>query len=127
MAAPATNPWIVTVPFVEQPVVFMFNITITLPVLCLIAAGWFSWRLANWPTFADFLIATEAEMNKVSWTTRKRLYQDTIVVLVTVILMTLFLFVVDILWIKILTNPIIDVLKHDPQAALRKQQSGAQW
>ena len=32
----------------------------------------------------DFLIATEAEMNKVSWTTRKRLVKDTIVVLVTV-------------------------------------------
>ena len=41
-------------------------------------------------------IATEAEINKVSWTTRKRLIQDTTVVLVTVFLFTLFLFVVDI-------------------------------
>ena len=60
-------------------------------------------------------------------TTRKRLYQDTIVVLVTVVLMTVFLFLVDILWIKILTSEAIKVLQHDPQAALRKQQSGAQW
>jgi len=86
-----------------------------------------SWRLVNWPIFGDFLIATVAEMNKVSWTTRKRLYQDTIVVLVTVVLMTVFLFAIDVLWIKILTNPLVDVLKHDPQAAARKNQSGAQW
>ena len=26
---------------------------------------WFSWRLVNWPTFADFLIATEAEINNL--------------------------------------------------------------
>src|SRR5262249_46158016 len=126
-AATATNPWIVTLPFSDTSVVFMYAITLTIPVLCLIAGGWISWRLVNWPTFADFLIATEAEMNKVSWTTRKRLYQDTIVVLVTVVLMTVFLFLVDILWIKILTSEAIKVLQHDPQAALRKQQSGAQW
>ena len=28
---------------------------------------WFSFRLVNMPPFADFLIAVEAEMNKVSW------------------------------------------------------------
>ena len=88
---------------------------------------WTIFRIVHFPPFAEFLIATEAEMNKVSWTTRKRLYQDTVVVLVTVILMTVFLFVIDILWIKILTSPFIDVLKHDPQAAARKNQAGAQW
>jgi preprotein translocase SecE subunit len=105
----------------------MFYITLTMPVVLFALACWFSWRLVNWPVFADFLIATEAEMNKVSWTTRKRLYQDTIVVLTTVLLMTVFLFVIDILWIKILTNPLVDVLKHDPQAARTKNQAGAQW
>jgi preprotein translocase SecE subunit len=123
----AVDPWVVYVPFSNTPLLFLYRITLTVPFLILVAAGWFTWRLVNWPTFADFLIATEAEMNKVSWTTRKRLYTDTIVVLVTVVLMTVFLFLVDILWIKILTNPIVDVLKHDPQAAARKNQSGAQW
>jgi preprotein translocase SecE subunit len=127
IAEEAVDPWIVYVPFSNTPVLFLYRITLTVPFLVLVAAGWFTWRLVNWPTFADFLIATEAEMNKVSWTTRKRLYTDTIVVLVTVVLMTVFLFLVDILWIKILTNPIVDVLKHDPQAAARKNQSGAQW
>jgi len=125
--APATHPWMVVQPFGTAYYVFMFYITLTLPVMIFIVASWVSWRLVNWPAFADFLIATEAEMNKVSWTTRKRLYQDTIVVLTTVVLLTVFLFVVDILWIKILTNPIVDVLKHDPQAAARKNQVGAQW
>jgi preprotein translocase SecE subunit len=125
--APATYPWVVTVPFGESLYVFMFCIHLTIPVLILIGSGWFAWRLVNWPTFADFLIATEAEMNKVSWTTRKRLYQDTIVVLVAVILLTFFLFVVDIVWIKVLTSPLIQVLQHDPGAAARKNQAGAQW
>jgi preprotein translocase SecE subunit len=105
----------------------MYYIPLTLPVVLLILAAWLSWRLVSWPVFADFLIATEAEMNKVSWTTRKRLYQDTVVVLTTVVLMTVFLFVLDILWVKILTNPFVRVLKFDTQEAVRKNQSGAQW
>jgi len=125
--AEATDPWVVTAPFGTSKYVFMYYITLTLPALMLVAAFWFSWRLVNWPTFADFLIATEAEMNKVSWTTRKRLYQDTVVVLATVVLLTVFLFVIDILWIWILTSPLVDVLKHDPQAARTKNQAGAQW
>ncbi len=125
--AEATNPWMVTIPFIDERVVFMFWITLTVPLVLFIAAAWFAWRLINWPTFADFLIATEAEMNKVSWTSRKRLYQDTVVVLVTVVLFTLFLFVIDILWIKILTSPVIRVLQHDTREAMRKNQAGAQW
>jgi preprotein translocase SecE subunit len=74
----------------------------TLPLLLAGLALWFAWRVVNVPTFADFLIATEAEMNKVSWTSRKRLYQDTIVVLVTVILMTFFLLFADVVWSQLL-------------------------
>lgn len=122
-----SDPWIVTVPFSSTTFVFLWRITLVVPILLVTLAGWLAWRVVNWPAFADFLIATEAEINKVSWTSRKRLYQDTIVVLVTVVLFTLFLFVVDILWIKILTNPVIDVLKHDPSEAARKNQAGAQW
>jgi preprotein translocase SecE subunit len=125
--APATDPWIGYVPFADESFVFLYRISLTIPLLLMVVSAWIAWRVVNWPAFADFLIATEAEMNKVSWTTRKRLYQDTIVVLVTVVLFTLFLFVIDILWIKILTNPVIDVLKHDPAEAARKNQQSAQW
>jgi preprotein translocase SecE subunit len=37
-------------------------------------------------------------MNKVTWSTRKALVRDTIVVIVGILLMTLFLFVVDVTW-----------------------------
>jgi preprotein translocase SecE subunit len=105
----------------------MFHLNMTMPIVLGVALVWFSWRVVNWPAFADFLIATEAEMNKVSWTTRKRLWQDTAVVLVTVFLMTLFLFVVDYLWIKILSNPVVNVLVLDPGDARAKQREGASW
>ena len=41
-----------------------------------------SYRLVNLPAFADFLIAVEAEMNKVSWPTRTELFRASIVVLI---------------------------------------------
>jgi preprotein translocase SecE subunit len=75
-----------------------------IPLLLGALALWFSWRLVNLPSFADFLIATEAELNKVSWTPRRRLVQDTIVVLVTTLLITLFLLFADLVWSQLLTR-----------------------
>jgi len=93
------NVWFVRLPFTDGLGLYLLqDVRFTVPLLLVAAALWFGWRLVNWPAFADFLIATEAEMNKVSWTTRKRLVQDTIVVLVTVVLFTVFLFVVDVTW-----------------------------
>src|SRR5262249_23212154 len=37
----------------------------TLPLVLLGLTIWLAWRIVNLPTFGDFLIATEAEMNKV--------------------------------------------------------------
>ena len=82
----------------------------TVPLLLLAAALWLAWRVVNWPVFADFLIATEAEMNKVSWTTQRRLVQDTIVVLVTVVLMAFYLFSMDMVWKHVLSWKPIGVL-----------------
>jgi len=83
-----------------------YSSTILLAAACL----WLAWRVVNIPSFADFLIATEAEMNKVSWSTRKRLIQDTIVVLVTVLLLTAFLLFVDLFWGWLLSREIVGVL-----------------
>jgi preprotein translocase SecE subunit len=105
----------------------IYQVHYTLPLALCLLLIWFACRVVNWPAFADFLIATEAEMNKVSWTSRKRLFQDTIVVLVTVTFLTVFLFVIDILWIKILSNPIVGVLKVDLKAEQMKQQEKSQW
>ena len=63
----------------------------------------------QFPPFVEFLIATEAEMNKVSWTSRDDLYRATTVVLSTVVLMAVFLFGVDFLWSNLLQ--IVGVLK----------------
>lgn len=129
----ANNDWLWEFPFTTNEygellyVPLLHKLHVTMPILLGAATVWFSWRVVNWPTFADFLIATEAEMNKVSWTTRRRLVQDTIVVLVTVVLFTAFLFVVDIIWIKVLTHPWVQVLQVDIKEAFQKQQEKTQW
>ena len=78
------------------------------------------------PSFAEFLIATEAEMNKVSWTPKRRLMQDTIVVLTTTLLMALFLLVVDLFWGWLLSNHYVGVLplKIDRRRQGRERASG---
>ena len=73
-----------------------------LPALFLVILGWIIFRIVHFPPFAEFLIATEAEMNKVSWTNKEDLIRATTVVLATVVLMALFLFLVDTLWTFIL-------------------------
>src|SRR6516165_193122 len=73
-----------------------------LPTGAALVLGWFIFRVVHFPQFAEFLIATEAEMNKVSWTSKEDLFRMTTVVLATVVLMAVFLFVVDWLWLFIL-------------------------
>ncbi|MSQ95722.1 MAG: preprotein translocase subunit SecE [Gemmataceae bacterium] len=92
-----------------------------------LALVWLAWRTVNVPAFADFLIATEAEMNKVSWTNRRRLVQDTVVVLVTVFLFAAYLFSVDVILIKVLSAPGIQVLLINPKDAEMEQQKTAEW
>ena len=65
----------------------------------LLAAGlWISYRVVNVPNFADFLIAVEAEMNKVSWPTRSELTRASLVVLFTIFFMATMLFGFDWFW-----------------------------
>jgi preprotein translocase subunit SecE len=82
------------------------------PTLLVLLLGWFIFRVLQFPPFVDFLIATEAEMNKISWTSREDLKRATAVVLVTVFLMAVFLFGVDTIWAQMLR--LIGVLKFAP-------------
>ncbi len=100
-------------PVYYQGLVVLPAVTFTLPLLLCLATLWLAWRTVNVPAWADFFIATEAELNKVSWTTRRRLVQDTVVVLVTVVLMALALFVADNIWIFVMNR--IGVLQPPPQ------------
>ena len=92
-------------------VILLPGLQFTVPLLLLALSLWLSWRVVNLPAFADFLIATEAELNKVSWTTQRRLVQDTIVVLVTVFLMAIFLFGMDQVWRVVLSWKPVGVLQ----------------
>ncbi len=66
---------------------------------CMLLVGlWFSYRVVNLPRFADFLIAVEAEMNKVSWPSRQELFRSSMVVLITIFLLATVLFLYDLLW-----------------------------
>lgn len=56
------------------------------------------WVLALNRKVADFLIATEGEMKKVNWTSRKEIIGSTKVVVFVVVSMSILLFVVDILF-----------------------------
>jgi preprotein translocase subunit SecE len=90
---------------------FSYEPTVRLgvPAVVGLVLGWLTFRLMQYPPFVEFLIATEAEMNKVSWTSRDDLYRATTVVLSTVLLMSVFLFGVDFLWSNLLQ--IVGVLK----------------
>jgi preprotein translocase SecE subunit len=57
-----------------------------------------AWRLMNKPTNVDFLIATDSEMKKVNWTTRKELIGSTRVVCFFVILIAAILFTLDLIF-----------------------------
>lgn len=62
---------------------------------------WLTFRLVNYSVFADFLIAVEAEMNKVSWLTRRELWNASVVVIFVIFSMAAFLFLFDALWTKV--------------------------
>jgi len=65
--------------------------------LVLFGGLWLGFRLVNLPTFADFLIAVEAEMNKVSWPSQTELIRASIVVIVLMFGLTFVLFSYDVI------------------------------
>ncbi len=65
----------------------------------LLAIGlWLGYRLVNIPQFADFLIAVEAEMNKVSWPSQAELIRSSIVVIFVIFALAAVLFGFDVVW-----------------------------
>lgn len=59
---------------------------------------WVAFRLTHHDRFAEFLIATESEVDKVHWPDRKHIHRATVVVVVTMLLMGAMLFVFDLVW-----------------------------
>jgi preprotein translocase subunit SecE len=67
-----------------------------LPLAILLAGLWIGFRIVCWPSFADFLIAVEAEMNKVSWPSRTELVRSSMVVIILMFGLTMVLFFYDL-------------------------------
>jgi preprotein translocase SecE subunit len=125
-ALPAS--WTLSMPFDLGPVTVLRDAALVVPIVFVLLTLWVAWRAVNVPDFAEFLIATEAEMNKVSWSTRRRLMQDTVVVLLTTLIMTLFLLVVDLFWGWLLSRPQVGVLPARTTNAEKGQQvKEAKW
>jgi preprotein translocase subunit SecE len=86
----------------EAQVGFVFKYVV--PTLLLVAGLWIGYRIVNIPTFADFLIAVEAEMNKVSWPSRSELVRASMVVIILIFGLTLVLFAYDTAWAWLLSK-----------------------
>jgi len=71
-----------------------------------------AWWLMNKPSNADFLIATDSEMKKVNWTSRKDLIGSTKVVIAFMFMIAAFLFLVDVVFGYFFY--LINVLKTPP-------------
>ncbi|MBC7816434.1 MAG: preprotein translocase subunit SecE [Planctomycetaceae bacterium] len=78
-------------------------IRVGLPTVLVLAGWWIAYRLVNLPTFSDFLIAVEAEMNKVSWPTFGELVRSSLVVIFLIFFLVAVLFGYDLIWRWLLT------------------------
>ncbi len=87
-------------------------LSVGLPFLLALLCSWIAYRLVNFPRFADFMIAVEAEINKVSWPTRGELIRASLVVLVTILVLAIVLFLFDYFW-----TYFFHVLKIFPQGS----------
>jgi preprotein translocase subunit SecE len=65
------------------------------PAAFLVIGLWASFRVVQMPSFADFLISVEGEMNKVSWPGRGELFRATLVVILVVFFLAFLLFAYD--------------------------------
>jgi preprotein translocase subunit SecE len=74
-------------------------ITTGVPILFAVVLGAAAWRVSfvNRKS-GDFMIATEGEMKKVSWSTRKEVTGSTIVVITFTVLLAIFLAGVDVVF-----------------------------
>jgi len=76
-------------------------INLGVPAVFFVGVGILIYRLLNKPRTVDFLLATEGEMKKVSWSSRRELVGSTLVVIITIVIMAIFLYIVDglIVWV----------------------------
>lgn len=74
------------------------NLRYIVPSAIAVIGSWISFRIVNWPWFADFLIGVEAEMNKVTWPSWEELKRSSFVVMALIFGLTVVLFTYDLVW-----------------------------
>jgi len=74
------------------------SLRVAVPLVLWGLAAWVAFRAIHYARFADFLIAVEAELLRVTWPARQEVIQATIVVVVTMFCLGAFLFLVDLVW-----------------------------
>lgn len=88
------------------------------PLLVLLGAAALTyWLVGCKPSVVNFLIATEGEMKKVNWSSRKEVWGATKVVIVTVLALGFILAIVDFFFILFFAG--IGVLKLDIMRELK--------
>jgi len=75
------------------------EVRFAVPVALGVILSWMAYRAVNIPQFADFLIAVEVEMKKISWPSLQRCFRAGAVVIVTMFFMAAMLFLYDQIWI----------------------------
>ena len=68
------------------------------PGLILAIGAWLAFRLVNVPRFADFLIAVESEMAKVSWPTTDEVFRSSAVIIFLMFALAGILAMYDLFW-----------------------------
>jgi preprotein translocase SecE subunit len=77
------------------------SVAFALCTLWVILAPLFTWKVMNKAGNVDFLIATDSEMKKVNWTSKKELIGSTKVVIMFMILLAVLLFMLDMYFIRV--------------------------
>lgn len=100
----------------EQIQIFAFAdnefVPALVPIVFLLIVAYLIYRfVGRSESVVNFMIATEGEMKKVNWSSRREVWGATRVVIVTVIALSFILFVVDIAFIFIFSG--IGVLRID--------------
>src|SRR6185436_20688272 len=74
------------------------NVTLAVCAATVLGLSWLCWWLMNKPGNVDFLIATDSEMKKVNWTSKKELIGSTKVVIFFMFFIAFLLFSIDIIF-----------------------------
>ena len=77
---------------------------VALPSVLGALACWFSFRLVQFPKFAEFLIAVQSELDKVSWPAVQELWRATFVVLGSMFVLCFVLLCLDFIWYQVLSS-----------------------